>query len=78
MSTYIKNAPCHSLHPPKYFPCETPIPTFSPLGFHPPPPPLLGVHLSPSCQDIVDTGGTMKKLLKLLEKFQPASVKVAR
>ncbi len=29
-------------------------------------------------QDIIDTGGTMMKLLDLLKQYEPANVKVAR
>lgn len=40
------------------------------------------IYVSPmhynTLQDIVDTGATMKKLLSLLAKFEPTSVKVAR
>jgi hypoxanthine phosphoribosyltransferase len=34
-------------------------------------------HVMHSTQDIIDTGGTMTRLLKLLETYKPANVRVA-
>ena len=79
-----------SLHPPTF--SLLPSPTSSaPMMDHIAGPPecidmvtfcvkMLTLSLSPflSPQDIIDTGGTMCKLLELLKQYEPANVRVAR